>query len=104
MEYLGELCLQDYAMLQFRPSLTAACVASLALYVTECDCHWPPALAEACGYTWAQMEACMRTLQVPMPACPPLASFLAPACRCSCSNARVCGRGRGCMDGRRTSR
>jgi hypothetical protein len=57
-EYLGELALQEYDLLQYVPSLVATCAVSLALYCTGKD-HWPPTLRQASQYDWAELKDCM---------------------------------------------
>ena len=57
------LFLQDYEFLKFLPSKTAACCVAVALYCKD-QPHWPAELEEACKWSWAELESCMRVLHV----------------------------------------
>ena len=63
MKYLAELALETSIYVKYRPSLIAACVVVLALYMLGLETDmWPESLAEATGYEWENLEACTLDL------------------------------------------
>ena len=62
-EYFAQRMLQEYAMLEYKPSLLAAAAAHLAFVADEgCDDGWPRACERLTGYTDVELYPCCKAI------------------------------------------